>query len=92
MSKNMGSSFDDFLAEEGLLTKVQAEAAKRVLVWELEKFMIENSVSKSKLAEMLRTSRSNVDRILDESNLSITLGTMANIAQLTGKKMQVSFG
>ncbi len=51
-----------------------------------------NSVSKSKLAELLNTNRSNVNRILDENNLSITLGTMASVAQITGKKMQVRFG
>ena len=91
MNKNLGSSFDDFLSDEGILSEVQAEAAKRVLVWELQKYMEQNSITKSKLAELVQISRSNVNRILDEENLSITLGTMANIAELTGRRMVVSF-
>lgn len=92
MNKNLGSNFDDLLSDEGILSEVQAEAAKRVLVWELQNYMIQNKVTKSKLAELLKTSRSNVNRILDESNPSITLGTMAKVAELTGKRMRVSFG
>jgi len=92
MNKYIGSSFDDFLAEDELLAETQAEAAKRVLVWELEKYMEEQTVSKTRLAELLQTSRTGLDRILDAKNLSITLNTMVNVAQLTGKKMQLRFG
>lgn len=92
MNKYIGSSFDDFLAEDELLSETQAEAAKRVLVWELEKYMEEQTVSKTRLAELLQTSRTGLDRILDAKNLSITLNTMVNVAQLTGKKMQLRFG
>ncbi len=92
MNKYIGSSFDDFLAEDELLSETQAEAAKRVLVWELEKYMEEQAVSKTRLAELLQTSRTGLDRILDAKNLSITLNTMVNVAQLTGKKMQLRFG
>ncbi len=92
MNKYIGSSFDDFLAEDELLAETQAEAAKRVLVWELEKYMEEQAVSKTRLAELLQTSRTGLDRILDAKNLSITLNTMVNVAQLTGKKMQLRFG
>ena len=57
-----------------------------MLVWELEKYMEEQTVSKTRLAELLQTSRTGLDRILDEKNLSITLNTMVNVARLTGKK------
>ena len=91
MSKHLGSNFDDFLEEEGLLAEVQAEAVKRVVVWQLNKFMKENGLSKSALAKALGTSRTGVDRLLDETNLSVTLSTIVSVAQLTGKKLKLSF-
>lgn len=90
MNKYIGSSFDDFLAEEGILAEVQAEAVKRVIVWQLQDFMNEKQMTKTELARKLNTSRAGLDRLLDEKNLGVTLGTLANVAQVTGKRLQVS--
>ncbi|MDP1933042.1 MAG: helix-turn-helix transcriptional regulator [Gammaproteobacteria bacterium] len=90
MNKYIGSSFDDFLAEEGILAEVQAEAVKRVIVWQLQDFMNEKQITKTELARKLNTSRAGLDRLLDEKNLGVTLGTLANVAQVTGKRLRVN--
>lgn len=90
MNKYVGSSFDDFLAEEGILAEVQAVAVKKVIVWQLQSFMSEHRITKTELAKKLNTSRAGLDRLLDERNLGVTLGTLANVAQVTGKRLQVS--
>ena len=91
MNSHIGSNFDDFLDEEGLLAEAQAEAIKRVVVWQLENLMSEKKLSQTELAKQLHTSRSSLKRLLDEENTSITLNTLANVAQVTGKKLQISF-
>lgn len=89
MNKYIGSSFDEFLAEDGIQAQVQAHAIKRVIVWQLKKYMKANKVSKTMLAERLKTSRAGVDRLLDEDNLSVTLGSLVRVAEATGKKLQI---
>src|SRR5262245_40557486 len=74
--KHIGSSFDDFLAEEGLLAGVNAAARKRVLAWQIERAMKQRRISKAELARKMRTSRSALDRLLDPKNPSVTLATM----------------
>lgn len=91
MSKHIGSKFDDFLNAENLMADVQAEAIKRVIVWQLEQHMKKENLSQTELAKRLHTSRSGLKRLLDEGNTSITLNTLANVAQVTGKKLQISF-
>ena len=91
MNQHIGSKFDDFLNEENLLAEAQAEAIKRVVVWQLKQIMEEQKLSQTELAKRLHTSRSGLKRLLDEENTSITLNTLANVAQVTGKKLQISF-
>ena len=68
MRKHAGSSFDEFLTEEGLLSEAEAAATKRVIAYQLRQFMDENKLSKSAMARRMQTSRSAVDRLLDASN------------------------
>jgi hypothetical protein len=88
-SECVGSSFDDFLKEDGIYDYVQATAQKRVLSWMLERYIIEHKISKSELARKMQTSRSQVDRILDPDNTSITLQTIHKAASLMGKKATI---
>ncbi len=74
--KHMGSSIDDFLKEEGIFEEAQAQAVKEVVAWQLAEAMRERKISKNKLALLLKTSRTQVDRILDPKN-DITLGSSA---------------
>lgn len=85
----VGGSFDDFLKEEGIYEEVQATAQKRVLSWMLSQFIQQNKISKASLARKMNTSRTQVDRILDPDNTSITLQTIHRAAALMGKRATV---
>lgn len=82
--ENIGSSFDDFLAQEGGLDEVTAVAVKRVIALQLGQAMKEAGVTKSALARRMHTSRTVVDRVLDPSDSSLTLDTMTRAANAMG--------
>jgi antitoxin HicB len=89
MKRNhLGTSFDDFLAEEGILEECRAAAIKFKIARELGKAMHERHISKAEVAKRLKTSRTGVDRLLDPENTSITLNTMAKVAHLLGKRIE----
>ena len=87
--KHLGSDFDEFLAEEGLLGEVEATAVKRVIAFQLTQFMKENELSKTAMAKRMQTSRSALDRLLNPSNPSVTLQTMDRAARALGKKLRI---
>ncbi len=89
MKKHVGSNFDDFLTEEGILSEVETTAVKRVIAHQLRQFMEENNLSKTAMAERMQTSRSALDRLLDSTNCSVTLQTMGRAAQALGKKLHI---
>jgi antitoxin HicB len=84
-----GSSFDSFLEEEGIRGEVEAVAVKRVLAWELERAMRQQHRTKRAMAKELRTSRSQLDRLLDPKNVSVSLDTIARAATVLGKRVTV---
>ena len=86
--KKMGSSIDDFLREEGIFEEVQAQAIKEVVAWQLAKAMKKKKISKARMAVLLKTSRSQVDRILDPKR-DITLGSLQRAAALVGQKVVI---
>ena len=85
----LGSSFDDFLKEEGILEEVEAAAVKRVLAWQLLQAMEEENISKSEMARRMHTSRSHLDRLLDPDNERIQLDTLMKAAAAVGKRVRV---
>ena len=85
-----GSSVDDFFAADGLLEEIEAAAIKRVIALELQLELDRKQMTKTELARRLDTSRSQLDRILDPSNESITLNTLMKAAALLGKRLHVS--
>ena len=89
MRKHIGSSFDEFLTEEGLLSEAEATATKRVIAYQLSQFMDENKLSRSAMARRMQTSRSALDRLLDASNPSVTLRTMDRAARALGKQLRI---
>jgi len=90
MSKrNIGSSFDDFLAEEGLLQETTAAAVKRYIAYQLQQKMVEENLSKSEMAKRMDTSRSALDRLLDPENTSVTLQTLQSAAHAVGGRLKV---
>jgi hypothetical protein len=100
MNKNpySGSRFDDFLAEEGILDEVTARAHKRLLALQLQDATLaparsagvnEVQINKSQLAGRLRTSRSQLDRLLDPDNTAVTLDSLERLARAVGKQLVV---
>jgi len=92
MAKNnqhTGSNFDDFLKEEGFFEEVQAKALKRALSEQLEEGMQAAHLTKLAMAEKMATSRSQLDRVLDPSNISIQLDTLIKAARAVGKVVEI---
>ena len=87
--KNLGSGFDDFLEEEGLLEEVTAVAVKRYIAFQLSQKMSESNLSKAELARRMETSRSALDRLLDPDNSSVTLQTLQSAAKALGGRLKV---
>ncbi len=87
--KHIGSGFDDFLREEGLLAQVEAVAIKRVLAFQIAQAMKEQGLTKVMLAKKMGTSRAQLDRLLDPENPSVTLQTLGRAAHVLGKKLMV---
>ena len=88
--KHIGSSFEDFLEDDGILEECRAGAIKFMLAHELEKAMSELKISKSEMARRLNTSRTGIDRLLDPENTSITLHSLAKVASVLGKRVEFS--
>ena len=90
MNQYTGSNFDDFLKEDGIFEEVVSKANKRLLVLELQDAMVEMKLTKTELAKRLQTSRSQVDRLFDPDNTSVTLESLERLAHAVGKQLVVS--
>jgi antitoxin HicB len=90
-NKHIGSSFDDFLKEEGIHEEATSHAIKRVIAWQLSEAMKEKNISKSEMARRMKTSRTQVERFLDPENNSVQLNTIQKAAAIVGKRLIVTF-
>jgi plasmid maintenance system antidote protein VapI len=86
--KHMGSSVDDFLKEEGIFEDAQAQAVKEVVAWQLAEAMKKNRISKNKMAMLLKTSRTQVDRLLNATD-DITLSSLQRAAAIVGRRVTI---
>ena len=86
--KHMGSSIDDFLKSEGIFEETQAEAIKEVVAWQLAEAMKKQKISKNKMATLMKTSRTQVDRLLDPKN-DITLSSLQRAAAMVGRRVSI---
>jgi len=86
--KRMGSGIDDFLKREGIFEEAQALAVKEVVAWQLAQAMKKKKISKTRMAAMLKTSRAQVDRILNPKN-DITLSSLQRAAALVGRRVVI---
>ncbi len=91
MNRHRGSNFDEFLTEEGILEEVSAKALKRLITLQMADIMKQSRISKSRLAERLHTSRSQLDRLLDPENTAVTLESLERLAHAVGKELRVEF-
>jgi antitoxin HicB len=89
--EHLGSDFDNFLEEEGLLAEAEAVAVKRVVAYQVAALMEENNLTKTKMAQLMQTSRAALDRLLDPSNESVTLHTLEQAAIVLGKRLHIEF-
>ena len=87
--KNIGSSFDSWLREESIQQDVTAVAIKRVLARQVEAAMSDGGLSKAEMARRMRTSRSQLDRLLDPENDSVTLATLQKAAMAIGREVRL---
>jgi antitoxin HicB len=85
----IGPSFDDFLKEDGIYEVVTARAIKRVIARQLDALMQAQGISKTELARTMKTSRAQLDRLLDPENESVTLGTLTRAAQAVGRNLRM---
>jgi antitoxin HicB len=86
---HIGSSFESFLEEEGILEECTVTAIKRVLARQIEQAMAAQGLSKAAMARAMRTSRPQLDRLLDPDNPSVTLDTLQRAAAAVGRKLRL---
>ncbi|MGH8402011.1 MAG: Fis family transcriptional regulator [Gammaproteobacteria bacterium] len=88
--KHVGSNFEDFLAKEGRLNESTAVALKRVIAWELERAIKAQHLTKNIVAKRMKTSRAQLDRLLDPGNPSVTLETITRAARAVGREVKIT--
>ena len=88
-NRHKGSSIDDLLKDEGVFEEFQARAVKEVIAWQLGQAMKERKLSKRRLALMMHTSRTQIDRMLDPNDGNVTIETLQRAAAIVGRKVQV---
>ena len=84
---HIGSTLDDFLEEEGVLESTRLLAIKEVIAWQLDQAMRDRQLTKTQLAELMHTSRSQVRRMLDPNDGNVTLDTLQRAAAVVGKTL-----
>ena len=87
--KHIGSSFEDFLKEDGMLEEVNAQAVKRVLAWQVSEAMKAKGITKTEMARRMHTSRSQLDSFLDPNNDQVMLATVQRAASAVGKRVSI---
>jgi DNA-binding Xre family transcriptional regulator len=90
ITNHIGSNFDDFLAEEGLLAETETVAVKRVIAFQVEQMMEEQNLTKTEMSRRMNTSRAALERLLDPANQSITLQTLERAAKALGRRLQIT--
>ncbi|KZB51649.1 helix-turn-helix domain-containing protein [Thalassospira xiamenensis] len=89
MTNHTGSSFDDFLEEEGIREEVETVAIKRVLAWQLRQEMEKQNLSKAAMARLMKTSRTQLERLLDDTNDKVQLDTIQRGAKAVGRTLKL---
>jgi len=89
-NKHIGSSFEEFLLEQGIHEEVTSHAVKRVIAWQLAEAMKAQNISKAEMARRMKTSRTQVARFLDPENDSVQLDTIQKAAAIVGKRVVIT--
>jgi antitoxin HicB len=87
--KHRGATLDSFLQGEGVREEFEARAVKEVIAWQLAEAMRAQNLSKKKMAELMKTSRAQLDRLLDPTKGNVTLDTMQKAAAVVGRQLHI---
>lgn len=87
--KHIGTNFDEFLKDEGLLEAVTVVAVKRYIAFQIMQKMAKEKLTKAEMARRMETSRAALDRLLDPRNPAVTLQTLQSAAQALGGRLKV---
>jgi predicted XRE-type DNA-binding protein len=88
-NKHVGSSLDDFLAEEGVLEETRAMAIKETVAWQVQQAIETEKITKVEMAKRMKTSRAALDRLLDPGNGAVTLQTLSRAANAIGRVLRI---
>jgi antitoxin HicB len=88
-NKHVGSPFDDFLKEEGIRDQAHVQAAKRMIAWQIAQKMAEQKLSKNQMVKRMKTSRTQVERLLDPENDKVQLNTLQRAAAVIGRSLRL---
>ncbi len=83
-----GSSLDDWLREEGIHDAVVAQVEKEAIAWQLQEAMKKKNISKKKMADLMKTSRTQVDKLLNPKDGNVTIKTLHKAAAVVGKRFE----
>ncbi|WP_420263677.1 helix-turn-helix domain-containing protein [Candidatus Magnetominusculus dajiuhuensis] len=86
--QHLGSTLDDFLHEEGLYNAAKMEAATRVISWQIAEEMRKKGITKQEMANLMHTSRTQVDRIV-KARGNVTIETLQRAAAIIGRELRL---
>ncbi len=89
-NKHRGSTLDSFLEGEGFLAEFQAKAIKEVIAWQLAEAMRDRKITKSALAVLMHTSRTQINRVLDPNDGNVTIETLQRAAAIVGRRVELA--
>lgn len=89
LNPHVGSTFDSWLDEQGLQEDVTAQAVKEIIAAQIAEEMKKKGITKARMAEMMETSRAQVDRLLDPDNPGATLDTLMRAAKVVGRRLRL---
>jgi DNA-binding Xre family transcriptional regulator len=87
--RHWGSSLDDFLKEEGIYEEAKTQVAKEMIAWQIEQAMKEKRLTKKRMAELMQTSRTQIDRLLNPKDHNVTLATLEKAATIVGRQLRL---
>jgi antitoxin HicB len=87
--KHRGPTLDSVLKEEGLYDELKSVVVKEAIAWQFQQALAKKRMSKKKLAELMETSRTQVDRLLDPKSGNVTLETLRRAAHVVGRELRV---
>jgi antitoxin HicB len=86
---HIGSSFESWLDQEGIREEVTSAAVKAVIALQLASEMKKKKITKQRMATLMKTSRAQVDRLLDPNNGSATIESLQRAAKIVGRELRM---